>query len=355
MPASRRVSTRSVRAASKKTVSFQIPSNHGSVGSVVPSDEVADSDLTFDFMDWSTCKRTRGLEPSLSVRTRILLACWASDNLDKDVVTESWARSGLVPFDPDRVLHTLSDDVEEDGVRKSGRVKTRDAAAEICKLAEQHRAGDVGEQQFIIRVKELADRAVCFHITESTGAATAKGVASGAISKQQPRRKLSRTEAFRTGSYQGDEYDIVNETQDAQEAALNATKPWECKVPEKGARGRPTGKVCGHRLGTVAGCTKHANAVHCGIGNFLNHQNGLVRTFVDGDAAAAAAASATAGGEAANGDAAAGDDASGGDAAAEDAAVDEDRLIKAIPIRRKCSKCGNFGHRADGKNCPKNQ
>jgi hypothetical protein len=217
-------------------------------------------------------------------------------------------------------------------------VKTRDTAEAICKLAEQRRAGDLDEQQFIIQVKELADKAVCFNVTESTGAVSAKGLASGAIVHQPPRRKTSKTDAFRTGSFQGDEYDKVAEAQDAQEAILNASKPWECKIPEKGPRGKATGEVCGHRLGTVAGCTKHANAVHSGIGNFLNHQNGVVRTFVDGDAAAAAAG---------GGAVAAGDDA-GGDVAGDD----NDERTNETPMRRKCSKCGNYGHRADGKRCP---
>jgi hypothetical protein len=88
--------------------------------------------------------------------------------------------------------------------------------------------------------------------------------------------------------------------------------------------------------------------VHSGIGNFFNHQNGVVRTFVDGDAAAAALLAAAGGGAvAADGDAA-GDDTEVGGA---DIEGDEQRTMT---MRRKCSKCGNYGHRADGKRCPNN-
>jgi hypothetical protein len=252
---------------------------------VVPGNEVADEDLEFDFLDWPSCERSRGLDVRLSVRTRILLACHATDHLDKSVLIESWERSGLIPFDPSRVLRTLADD-EDGGAerRKSGRVKSKEAANQICQLAQQFEAGDIDEQQLIIGVKKLADDAVCFHVTESTGAAAAKGVRSGAIPSgwgSKP-RKTSKSDDRRSGSFQGDEYDVIGQRLDEEADALNRQQPWECKVLEKK-------KECGHRLKSVAGLTKHATTKHHGIGKYYNHLTEEIKTFVVGEAAAAAA------------------------------------------------------------------
>ena len=272
------------RAKSKthKHVSF------GSGAYVVPGDDVADEDLELDFLDWASCERSRGLDVRLTPRTRILLACHATDHLDKSVLIESWERSGLVPFDPSRVLGTLAD--EEDGGRTnrrtSGRVKSKDAAKEICNLAKQYAAGEIDEQQLIIGVKKLADDAVCYHITESTGAAAAKGVKSGAIPKDggsKKKRKTSYTDPFRTGSFQGSEYDDVAAALDVAVAALNLSKPWECKVVDSKSK-----KQCSHRLQSNAGLTKHAVAKHHGIGKYYNHLTLETKTFIGGDAAAIA-------------------------------------------------------------------
>jgi hypothetical protein len=259
---------------------------------VVPGDDVADEDLKLDFLDWASCERSRGLDVRLSVRTRILLACHACDHLDKSVLIESWERSGLVPFDPGRVLGTLAD--EEDGGtdrRRSGRVKSKDAAKEICNLAERCAAGEIDEQQLIIGVKELADDAVSYHITESTGAAAAKGVKSGAIPKDgsfnKKKRKNSYTDQFRINSFQGDEYNVVADALDEADAALNRLKPWECQVVDSKSK-----KECGHRLVRVSGLTKHAVSKHHGIGKYKNHLTQELKTFVAGEAADAAAQAA---------------------------------------------------------------
>ena len=284
-------------AKRRKHVSFApVKASNSSVNSgayVVPGDEVADEDLELDFLDWASCERSRGLDVRLSVRTRILLACHACDHLEKSVLIESWERSGLVPFDPARVLGTLAD--EEDGGpdrRRSGRVKSKDAAKEICNLAKQYAAGEIDEQQLIIGVKKLADDAVCYHITESTGAAAAKGVKSGAIPKDgsfnKKKRKTSKTDQFRTNSFQGSDYDQVADALDEADAALNRSKPWECKVVASKSK-----KECGHRLKSNAGLTKHAVAKHHGIGKYKNHLTQELKTFVAGEAADAAAQAAS--------------------------------------------------------------
>jgi hypothetical protein len=276
-------------------------------GYIVPGDEVPDEDLEFDFLNWLSCQRSRGLEPALSVRTRILLACHACDHLDKSVLIESWNRSGLMPFDPERVLSTLTDDADDLGDRRrSGRVKSKDAAAAICKLAEEYAEGIINDQELLIKVKELADAAVCYEIMQSTGAVAAKGVKTGAIDQhwETKKRKISKTDKHRTGSFQGDDYDAVATSLAEEEEALNQSKPWECKVQEK-KKGKKQGKVCGHRLKSTAGLTKHANHAHHGIGKYFNHVTGVTSEFVGGDAAAAAAspnnvpppAAAAAGGE----------------------------------------------------------
>ena len=97
----------------------------GTARYTVPGDEVADEDLKFDFLDWSTCDRSRGLDVALSVRTRILAACYAADHLPREVFVESWARSGLVPFNPSRVLDTLVDDEEDQSFEKIAEIAKR--------------------------------------------------------------------------------------------------------------------------------------------------------------------------------------------------------------------------------------
>jgi hypothetical protein len=261
----------------------------------VPGDDVDDEDLEFDFLDWLSCARSRGLDARLSVRTRILLACHACDHLDKGVLIDSWSRSGLMPFDPDRVLSTLTDDADDldGGRRRSGRVKSKDAAAAICKIVAQYAEGIINDQDLLIKVKELADEAVCYEIMQSTGSVAARGVKTGAIANNwdAKKRKISKTEANRAGSYQGDDYDQVAESHAEEEAALNRNKPWECKVQKvttKG-KGKKQGPVCGHRLKSTPGLTKHADSKHHGIGKYLNHLTGETFEFISGDAAAAAA------------------------------------------------------------------
>jgi hypothetical protein len=141
----------------------------------------------------------------------------------------------------------------------------------------------------------LADDAVCYHITESTGAAAAKGVKSGAIPKdggsKNKKRKTSCTDPFRTGSFQGSDYDEVEAALDAAAAALNLSQPWECQVVDSKSK-----KQCSHRLKSNAGLTKHAVAKHHGIGKYYNHLTLQTKTFIGGEAAAAAqTASAAAG------------------------------------------------------------
>jgi hypothetical protein len=188
---------------------------------------------------------------------------------------ESWERSGLVPFNPERVLGTLTDgEVDDSDRRKSGRLKSKHAATLICKLAAQYEMGDIDEQQLIIGVKELADGAVCYHVTESTGAAAAKGVKSGAITSNcsSKKRKISKTDQFRTGSFQGSQYDAVGEKLDEESNALNHSQPWECKVVVNK-------KKCCHRLKSNAGLIKHAEAKHHGIGSYYNHLTGETKMF----------------------------------------------------------------------------
>jgi hypothetical protein len=275
-----------------KRVAFKASKDSkASGGYVVPGDDVADEDLEFDFLDWSTCQRSRGLDVSLSVRTRILLACHACDHLDRNVLVESWERSGLIPFDPERVLSTLTDEEEELGDRrKSGRVKSKESAAAICALAAQYQEGSIDDQQLIIQVKEIADEAVCYHVTQSTGAVAAKGIKSGAIAAgwDKKKRKVSKTDKFRAGSFQAEQYDLVEASLAEEAETLNRLKPWECKVAEKAKKGKgKAGKVCGHRLKSTAGLTKHSTAKHHGIGNYYNHATGEIKTFATGDALAA--------------------------------------------------------------------
>jgi len=297
---------------------------------VVPGDEVADEDLKFDFLDWPSCERSRGLDVRLSVRTRILLACHATDHLNKEVLMESWERSGLMPFNPDRVLGTLTDDEEDQSDRrKSGRVKSRQAAQHICELAMQFQAGEIDEHQLLIGVKESADDAVCYHVTESTGAAAAKGVKSGAIASNwgAKSRKISKSDQFRSGTFQGSDYDAVEEALDEQVGALNRLQPWECKVVE-------SKKECGHRLKSNAGLTKHAESKHHGIGKYYNHLTGETKTFVTGEAAAAAASAAAAAAPAA---------AAAAPAPAPAAAAAAPAPAPAESAKRvKCQVCGGF-------------
>ncbi len=47
--------------------------------------------------------------------------------------------------------------------------------------ARQHADGEINVQQFLIACKETADDAVCYDVTESTGAAVRKGLGSGKL------------------------------------------------------------------------------------------------------------------------------------------------------------------------------
>jgi hypothetical protein len=327
MPTAREKPKQQTAAQSTPTTARKKPKQQATVGGGaaaggparynVPGDDVADEDLNFDFLDWSTCDRSRGLDVALSVCTRILAACYAADHLPREVFVESWARSGLIPFNPSRVLDTLVDDEEDRSLRRSGRHKAEDAGKRIAELSRQHANGEINVQQFLIACKETADDAVCYNVTESTGAAVRKGLGSGKLSKEQldggkKKRKVSKTDKRRQGMFQGNDYDAVAEGLDAEEAVLNEQKPWECKVVVKG-------KVCGWRLKKYL--VKHADSAHSGVGNFYSHITKEEKKFLSGTALAAskddaAAAAAAAGGDdaaAAGGGAAA---AAGGDAAA---------------------------------------
>ena len=115
-----------------------------------------DEDLVWqDDIDWASYAPTRGLNPSLCVRTRILLSMYAANLVTLEQRRACWTNVGDFPVDEQRVLDAMG--FEEDAPRKSSRHVVKTAAEECRDLAF---ASDVSDGTLLRKVKRIAASAL---------------------------------------------------------------------------------------------------------------------------------------------------------------------------------------------------
>ena len=108
-----------------------------------------------DRIDWAAYAPTRGLNPSLCPRTRILISMYATRLVTMDQCRACWIAVGDFPVDEQRVLDAMG--AEEDAPRRSARHVVRSAAEECRDLAF---ASDVSDGTFLRKTKKLATDAL---------------------------------------------------------------------------------------------------------------------------------------------------------------------------------------------------
>ena len=86
----------------------------------VSSNEQDDDDLVWqDDVDWENCAATRGLNPSLCVRTRILISLAAARMLTMEQRRQCWQNVGDFPLNEKLVLDAMG--TKEESPRRSSR------------------------------------------------------------------------------------------------------------------------------------------------------------------------------------------------------------------------------------------
>jgi hypothetical protein len=116
-----------------------------------------DDDLVWqDDIDWQNYAPTRGLNPSLCVRTRILISMAATRLVTQQQRRDCWTAVGDFPLDRERVLDAMG--AAEPAPRKSSRHAVKSAAEQIRDLAF---ASDQSDGGLLRRVRKIAAAALC--------------------------------------------------------------------------------------------------------------------------------------------------------------------------------------------------
>jgi hypothetical protein len=143
-----------------------------------------DDDLVWqDDIDWQHYAPTRGLNPSLCVRTRILISMAATRLVTLQQRRDCWTAVGDFPLDRKRVLDAMG--AEEPAARRSSRHVVRTAAEEIRDLAF---ASDQSDGGMLRRVRKIAAEALC------TSQIAAIGLAKVNASKVHQRKANNLTQ-----------------------------------------------------------------------------------------------------------------------------------------------------------------
>ena len=175
----------------KRTLFFQtppMPPKKAAAAAAVSSDseELSDGDdelVWQDDINWEHYAPTRGLNPSLCVRTRIFISMAATRLVTMQQRRDCWTAVGDFPLDRKRVLDAMG--AEEPALRKSSRHAVRTAAEEIRDLAF---ASDQSDGTLLRKVRRIAAEALC------TGQIAAIGLAKVGASKGQKRKANNVTQ-----------------------------------------------------------------------------------------------------------------------------------------------------------------
>jgi hypothetical protein len=137
------------------------------VSSPSDSDELSDDDDALvwqDGIDWEHYAPTRGLNPSLCVRTRILISMAAARMVTQQQRRDCWTAVGDFPLNEKRVLDAMG--AEEVGPRRSSRHAVRSAAEQVRDLAF---ASDTSDGGLLRKVQKIAEAALCTSQIEAIG------------------------------------------------------------------------------------------------------------------------------------------------------------------------------------------
>ena len=129
------------------------PKRQPAVSCASDSEELSgdDDDLVWqDDINWQHYAPTRGLNPSLCVRTRILISMAATRLVTQQQRRDCWTAVGDFPLDRKRVLDAMG--AEEPAPRKSSRHAIRSAAEEVRDLAF---ASDQSDGGLLRRVRKM--------------------------------------------------------------------------------------------------------------------------------------------------------------------------------------------------------
>ncbi len=160
--------TEKVRAHSFSASSFEMPPRPlQAAPSPSDSDELSGDDdglVWQDGIDWEHYAPTRGLNPSLCVRTRILISMAAARMVTQQQRRDCWTAVGDFPLNEKRVLDAMG--AEEVGPRRSSRHAVRSAAEQVRDLAF---ASDTSDGGLLRKVQKIAEAALCTSQIEAIG------------------------------------------------------------------------------------------------------------------------------------------------------------------------------------------
>ena len=108
-----------------------------------------------DDIDWANYAPTRGLNPSLCVRTRILISLFAARLVTLEQRRACWTAVGDFPVDEQRVLDAMG--AEEDAPRQSSRLVMK-SAVETCR--DLAFSSDVSDGTLLRKLKKVASTAL---------------------------------------------------------------------------------------------------------------------------------------------------------------------------------------------------
>lgn len=154
-----------------------------------------DDDLTWqDDIEWEHYDPTRGLNPSLCVRTRILISMAAARMVTQKQRRECWTAVGDFPIDERRVLDAMG--VQEPGTRKSQRNCIKNAAEQIRDIIFSSDTSDGG---LLRRVKRIASDALCAPQFQAIGLAAKVNKPAG--KKRASHNKTQQGNAIYFGAF----------------------------------------------------------------------------------------------------------------------------------------------------------
>ena len=116
-----------------------------------------DDDLVWqDGIDWENCAATRGLNPSLCVRTRILISLAAARMVTMEQRRQCWQSVGDFPLNEKLVLDAMG--TKQEGPRRTSRHVVRSAAETVRDIAFDSQDSD---GTMLRKVKKVVQSALC--------------------------------------------------------------------------------------------------------------------------------------------------------------------------------------------------
>lgn len=138
-------------------------------------------------IDWENYAPTRGLNPSLCVRTRILISLFAARRVTLEQRRACWTAVGDFPVDEQRVLDAMG--AEEEAPRQSARLVMKNAAETCRDLAFN---SDMSDGTLMRKLRKVTSAALGTHQIQAIGL-TAK------VNKPKKKQNTAGPKATKTG------------------------------------------------------------------------------------------------------------------------------------------------------------